>query len=875
MNYQKLKQELGHKERTIADLISYIEIRTNDQVPNYSLLLGAGASYSSGITTGEGLVNRWREEIYKLLSNNDDYTPQLAQQYLISNESNWYSLTNEYSSLFEKKFDLPAQRRRFVEKEVDTKLPSIGYSYLVSLTKNRYFDTIYTTNFDDLLNEAFYQFSRTRPIVCAHDSSLNTISVTSMRPKIIKLHGDYLFDDIKSTLRETESLETNIKNKLIQFSKEYGLIVMGYSGNDRSIMDVINYLLKTEEYLKNGVYWCVREEDEINPELIKLLWKERVYFVKIDGFDEALAEIHHNLEGELSLEDNFTNTKKEAIISSFTKDEYELGLTSELINFDIKHLRKHKNSMDISNIIRELNEDDVNRNESGGFSEEEFKILLTIDRLLKDNNYSEAKRILNSRLELGENSKYRERYIRKLININKLQGLETEAISLCDELIKIDPWNVEYYLFKASNIQDLSKASLFIKEYHDKFLSHFSYHNYMINIGMREIEHTGSDPVFTIDSLLKNAETSLALEPSLQNKAWDYKVKLLKMQYDCSTDKKEKKDKSQKIKEHIDKLGAINKTHCKYLEMQLNNNYLENKYSKVSAVLNKFQEQYYESSKNKQLFIFELMCDQYASLEDFDGNENYKNDWLEFIESDLFKSQKEKGEKIALLICEAKFYLAIEKDNIKCLATIKKASNCYNSYTYIRSIIQLLGYISDDYEEMFNVLERASEDISDNVYHYLKSEIYIVQKKYEEAINQIEKSFQKGSSLFEYLSRKSFVLIKDKKYEAPVILIDNSLDKITPSSEKYLLMINRELAVHFQKKPINELQIRNIISRSSDESLMIASECLLGKEVPAKRLIKKAIEKDYSNLFVFKTWPVIPCGYLNEYAEDSNQKVAS
>jgi len=255
MDYKKLREELSHKERTIDDLISYIGTRTNNSVPNYSLLLGAGASFSSGIRTGGNLVDVWRQEIYKKLSGKSDYDVKVAKEFLITNHSNWYSLSNEYSSLFEYKFDLPNQRRRFVEQEVDNKLPSIGYSYLVSLTKNRYFDTVYTTNFDDLLSEAFYQFSQTRPIVCAHDSSLNSISISSSRPKIIKLHGDYLFDDIKSTLRETESLESNTKEKLIEFSKEYGLIVIGYSGNDRSIMDVISHLLKTEEYLKNGIYW--------------------------------------------------------------------------------------------------------------------------------------------------------------------------------------------------------------------------------------------------------------------------------------------------------------------------------------------------------------------------------------------------------------------------------------------------------------------------------------------------------------------------------------------------------------------------------------------------------------------------------------------
>ncbi|WP_286206892.1 SIR2 family protein, partial [Escherichia coli] len=165
----------------------------------------------------------------------------------------------------------------------------MGYAYLVELFESKFFDTVFTTNFDDLINEAFYQFSSDRPLLCAHDSSIKGVSITSSRPKIIKLHGDYLFDSIKSSLKETESLEGNTREKLTEFTKEYGIIFVGYAGNDSSIMDVLKHLLKQDDYLRNGVYWCVRQNDAIPPELIRLLGQEKVYWVEIEGFDELMA----------------------------------------------------------------------------------------------------------------------------------------------------------------------------------------------------------------------------------------------------------------------------------------------------------------------------------------------------------------------------------------------------------------------------------------------------------------------------------------------------------------------------------------------------------------------------------------------------------
>ncbi|NVC72797.1 SIR2 family protein, partial [Vibrio vulnificus] len=316
MELEKLCDEIPHKKRSIDELITYITTKSSKTATNYSLLLGAGASVTSGIKSGQDLVSEWRKDIFQRYNSTTPYKEEEASNYL--SKQSWYDPSKEYSSLFEKKFDLASQRRRFVEQQVDAAFPSIGYAYLVSLAngENIYFDTIYTTNFDDLINESFYQFSHTRPLLCAHDSSVSSLTINSSRPKIIKLHGDYLYDDIKSTLRETETLESNIKKKLIEFSKEYGLIVVGYSGGDRSIMDVISHLLKNEEYFKNGIYWCIRKGDNISQELKNLLWKDRVYFVEIDGFDELMASIHNSTKGSLSLDDSFGDSKKEKIIRS-------------------------------------------------------------------------------------------------------------------------------------------------------------------------------------------------------------------------------------------------------------------------------------------------------------------------------------------------------------------------------------------------------------------------------------------------------------------------------------------------------------------------------------------------------------------------------
>ncbi|MGF1704835.1 SIR2 family protein [Enterovibrio baiacu] len=272
---------------------------TSDHNPNFTIFLGAGASVTSNIEPAKTLIEKWRCTYKELYENEEKQETALENQY-------WYNKATEYSILFELLYDHPSQRRVFIESCIEKGKPSWGYIYLVNLFKNKHFNTIFTTNFDDLINEACYTFSSNlKPIVCAHDSSINSVRLTSDRPKIIKLHGDFLFDNIKNTVRELESLEGNMRSKFKQYASEFGMIVIGYAGNDRSIMDTLNTLLHTGENFPQGIYWCVRKGtnfDSLSEPLKALSRFPKFNLVEIDGFDEFMAEIHNELGCNLQKE---------------------------------------------------------------------------------------------------------------------------------------------------------------------------------------------------------------------------------------------------------------------------------------------------------------------------------------------------------------------------------------------------------------------------------------------------------------------------------------------------------------------------------------------------------------------------------------------
>lgn len=521
-----LTKELHMKERSIDDLYRFITTRS-DSNPNFSLLLGSGCSVTSDIRSGGQLIDDWRREIYQSYhgAGKEDYNKDEATKYLKENYGSWYNENNEYSSLFEKKYDLPRQRRMFVEQEVSEKTPSIGYAYLVNLVKKFYFNTIFTTNFDDLLNEAFYQFSETRPIVCAHDSSINSITLTSKRPKIIKLHGDYLFDDIKSTLRETESLEENIRNKFIEFSKEYGLIVVGYGGHDRSIMDVFSYLLKQEDYFKHGIYWCIRKDDKISDELKKLLWKDRVYFVRIDGFDELFAQLHYtSFKDKLPIDTSFISNKSQDIIQKFLLNKKLENTKSEIIKNDLERLKQQNEKNSIYEEIKALQPD--NKFGQDELENNEFKILLEIQNLYRQQSYDEIIKIIETNLANSNNETFKIELYKKQISVYQRENKISNVKDTFDKLISIDPRN-PIHLIKKMQFEnnynqklDLIDKAISIDPYYEKF------YNEKILLLLKNFDEIKKDES-RYKEILELINKSLEVNPSIDNDAWAIKFNFL------------------------------------------------------------------------------------------------------------------------------------------------------------------------------------------------------------------------------------------------------------------------------------------------------------------------------------------------------------
>lgn len=258
---------------------------TGRPAPRFAFFLGAGASRQSSIITAGEMIRFFKEQIITECCPEELKSDKEKEAWFKRQE--WYKRpASEYSKLFEKYEPKEIGRQRYIESIIEGKTPSFGYVVLANLMASNYVNTIITTNFDDLTYGACTSFTSIRPIVYAYGVLASEMRVTAPRPKILKLHGDYLYSAVKNTDREIAAQDPNMARQVSQVLGEYGLVIVGYSGGDGSVMKILSQISE-----KNDLYWCVHRGTEPNDAVKTLLSEKGGFLIEIDGFDEMMNEV--------------------------------------------------------------------------------------------------------------------------------------------------------------------------------------------------------------------------------------------------------------------------------------------------------------------------------------------------------------------------------------------------------------------------------------------------------------------------------------------------------------------------------------------------------------------------------------------------------
>lgn len=281
-----------------------------------SFLLGAGTSVSSNIPSGGQMVWEFKRNLYCAAKNlrtnlygdlSKEHVRREIQAYFDGQkEFPKLGSTDEYSFYFEKCYPQRRDREYYIQGKVRDAKPALGYLCMGELIISGKIDLISTTNFDDLVHAGVHAIDSSISIKTISSAVSNSVGFSLYEgfPNIIKLHGDYLFDQLKNTEIELQELEEKIANIWKLGIKEGGLIVVGYAGNDNSVMSALEEVIEAQG-IKKGIYWCQPKGISLSPRASQFMEKvcalnEQSTIVEIDDFDGLMYRLYLSMNLENS-----------------------------------------------------------------------------------------------------------------------------------------------------------------------------------------------------------------------------------------------------------------------------------------------------------------------------------------------------------------------------------------------------------------------------------------------------------------------------------------------------------------------------------------------------------------------------------------------
>jgi len=279
------------------------------------LLLGAGASISSGMPSAQRCIWQWKQDIF--ITNNPTLRESVGELSLPGTRrriQRWldqrggYPIDDspeEYSFYARECYPTGQDRRSFFQSYIAQAKPHIGYKLIPLLSKAAIIRSIWTTNFDGLISRA----CAAENIVCI-EVGIDTAH-RATRPhsqgelRVVSMHGDYRYDDLKNTSIELQNQETALHDEFLHELKDYDLVVVGYSGRDESLMSLLWQVYAEANPCR--LYWCGFGEN-ISGTVEKLMDDARkagveVFYVPTEGFDDLISRIAlRQLEGDLLAE---------------------------------------------------------------------------------------------------------------------------------------------------------------------------------------------------------------------------------------------------------------------------------------------------------------------------------------------------------------------------------------------------------------------------------------------------------------------------------------------------------------------------------------------------------------------------------------------
>ncbi|HEV2842054.1 MAG TPA: tetratricopeptide repeat protein [Chthoniobacterales bacterium] len=260
-------------------------------IDHFCFILGAGASVTSGIPSGRTLAWQWLEEMHRREDTTrgrledwataENLGEEAFEDFDLDRYAEWYPQL--FERYFRGNFDFA---NAYLQDMMKKATPSFGYSILAWILARTRHSVIITTNFDNLVGDSLFLYAHTSPLVIGHESLARFVRTEPGRPLVCKIHRDLLLDPMND-VDSVSYLRTEWAEALHKLLKRFTPIVIGYGGNDGSLM---NFLQHMPSLGADGMFWAYRSQDTPPDRIQRLIRKHQGWAVPIYGFDELMAQ---------------------------------------------------------------------------------------------------------------------------------------------------------------------------------------------------------------------------------------------------------------------------------------------------------------------------------------------------------------------------------------------------------------------------------------------------------------------------------------------------------------------------------------------------------------------------------------------------------
>jgi phage gp46-like protein len=485
--------------------------------------------------------------------------------------------------------------------------------------------------------------------------------------------------------------------------------------------------------------------------------------------------------------------------------------------------------------------------------------LLEIDSLVESLELNTALDLCNVHYQGAISLVEKRVYIEKYIDIYIKLGDDQKVSYWCDRLIEVDPNNIGYNLKKATSIKKLSDRAKFYTDLTVRHPYSTTLRNNTANTLIRIIRQFSTDVPQNEKLAKEHLEKSLAIDPSLDNPAWEKSMELSSLLFHRSKDKDVRKAHKDDISELVKTARMRHPEHDQTIELLQAQLGISSTNAEINGVLEFFLGLIEKSSLGKKNHIETIVCKAFDHIYKASDNEELKKKIHNFFDKHISEPHQQKPVTLAKI----RFLHSLANDRDAARREFDSLMVQRKLGAYVGEILDLpIAFTSDDLHLLQSKLELERYELLQSYYFETLSEICMEKCEYEQAAQHIQSAYSEGTTLSNYLSKFTYALLKLEDNQRVLTTAAQYSDKLNDIDSEAFIINTQVAAKRMAHSSFNQVALRNLAAQSDSNEVKLCAFSLLDQHSDARRILKKQLDMDPGLEKKYRDWPALSSDYF-------------